>query len=66
MDKPQRHEAKSFTDKSWEQALTLEAWMEKALSEGRDDEVIAVMKCIGEEKKERYREIWKRHRGKKS
>ncbi len=44
---------------TWDNALTLETWFRKGLQEGRDEEVLAIMEHIPEERKKRFREIWK-------
>lgn len=53
---------KTPTEIEWERAMSLEVWMEKALREGKDREVLAILKTLPEDKRERYRAIWTRVR----
>lgn len=52
-------------DPPWSQCGTLEEWIRKALKQGLDAEVAALVKLLPEEKKEKYRKIWKEVKGQK-
>jgi hypothetical protein len=43
---------------SWADASTLEQWMRKALAEGKDSDVVALLRNLPLEKREKYRMIW--------
>lgn len=45
---------------SWENAATLEQWVEKSLRAGDTESVAALIQCLPEDKREKYREIWRR------
>lgn len=44
----------------WSDCSTLEEWAEKMIREGETEVVAALIRVLPEEKKEKYREIWKR------
>lgn len=45
---------------TWEEAITMEQWVEKMLRERKAESVIAMVNSLPEERREKYREIWKR------
>lgn len=47
----------------WKDALTLEEWMRKAILEGHEHLVIALMKTLPGSSKERYRKVWAEIKG---
>lgn len=46
---------------TWGDALTLEAWVEKMIREGKGNEVLPLLRVLPEEKKEYYRKVWSEH-----
>lgn len=50
---------KSPTEIEWEHASTLETWVKNALRQGLEKEVIAIIRCLPESSREKYRAIWK-------
>lgn len=41
--------------------MTLEAWVEKMIREGKGNEVLPLLRVLPEEKKEYYRKVWSEH-----
>lgn len=42
----------------WEECSSLEEWMRTALQEGQDAQVVALLRCLPDSVKEKYRKIW--------
>lgn len=50
---------------SWNEALTLEQFVKKAIEDGNEELVLVLLKLLPPEKKLVYRGIWKLHKGEK-
>jgi hypothetical protein len=44
---------------------SLEAWMMKAIENGNEKELLILLKLLPDQKKEKYRELWKKLKEKK-
>lgn len=49
--------------KDWD-GTTLEEWVRRALAEGRDAEVVALLRVLPDTSREKYRAIWREVKGK--
>lgn len=58
-------DTKTKDDLTWRGMITLEDFTRKAIEDGREQDVIALIKSLPESKRQRYRDLWKQEKSKK-
>lgn len=58
---------REFFNEGWSNTKTLKEWIDEVLSKGKemDEQVIAIIKTIPEERRGPYRDLWVKHRRKR-